>query len=153
MHVGGHRQYPAYNWTCAIRHKVGHFAKVGSLSRVWMHAGGHRQCPAYNWTCAICHKVGHFAKVCCNKLAQQQTGSSQQQPNARTIRVQSQQLSQKQYLQLYTVHERATESKPTIAVQISSSTGTCSLDVLPDSEADICTAGQEVLEYLEALSY
>ena len=36
------------------------------------------------------------------------------------------------------VHERATEPGPTIAIQISSSTGTHSLNVLPDSGADIC---------------
>ena len=105
-----------------------------------MHVGGRRQCPAYNRTCAICHKVGHFAKVCRSKQAQQQAGDSQQQPNARAIRVQSQQHSQKQYLQLYKVHERATEPAPTIVVQVSSSTGIHSLDVLPDSGADICTA-------------
>ena len=95
-----------------------------------------------------CHKVGHFTKVCHSRLAQQQAGGSQQQPNARTIHIWSQQLSQKQCLQLYTVHERVTEPAPTIAVKISSFMGTCSLDVLPDPGADICAAGQEVLEYL-----
>ena len=46
------------------------------------------------------------------------------------------------------VQETATEPAPTIIVQISSSTGTWDLHVLPDSGADISTAGQEVLEYL-----
>lgn len=42
----------------------------------------------------------------------------------------------------------ATEPAPTITVQVSSSTGTQNLEVLPDSGADISTAGQEVLEFL-----
>ena len=66
----------------------------------------------------------------------------------RAIHVQSQQLGQQQHLQLYMVHEAATEPAPTVAVQVSSSTGTCRLDVLPDSGADISAAGQEVLEFL-----
>ena len=62
-----------------------------------IHVGGRCQCPAYNQTFAICHKFGHFAKVCCSRLAQQQAGGSQQQPNARTIRIQSQQHSTYSY--------------------------------------------------------
>jgi len=40
------------------------------------------------------------------------------------------------------------EPAPTITVQISSSTGTRYLEVLPDLGADISAAGQEVLELL-----
>ena len=70
------------------------------------------------------------------------------QPSARAIRVQSQQLSQQQHLQLYRVQEAATEPAPTIVLQVTSSTGTHHLDVLPDSGADISAAGQKVLEIL-----
>ena len=112
------------------------------------HRGGRRQCPAYNQTCTHCHKVGHFARVCRSKQAYQQAENPQHQPGAKAIRVQSHQLSQQQYLQLYKVQETTMEPAPTITVQISSSTGTRYLEVLPDSGADISAAGQEVLELL-----
>ena len=112
------------------------------------HRGGHRQCPAYNRTCAHCHKVGHFTKVCRSRPAQPPPSIVENQPSARTIRVQSKELSQQQHLQLYKVQEAATEPVLTITVQVSSSTGTQNLDVLPDSGADISAAGQEVLEFL-----
>ena len=41
-----------------------------------------------------------------------------------------------------------TEPAPTITAQISSSTGTCHLDLLLDPGADISAAGQEILEFL-----
>ena len=110
--------------------------------------GRHRQCPEYNRTCAHCHKVWHFAKVCQSRQALPVPSNNEHQPNARAIRVQSQHLSQQHHLQLYTVQETATEPAPTITVQISSSTGTRDLNVLPDSGADISAAGQEVLAYL-----
>ena len=46
------------------------------------------------------------------------------------------------------MHKIATKLTSTIAVHISSSTGTQDLDVLPDSVVDICMVGQEALEYL-----
>ena len=110
--------------------------------------GRHRQCPEYNRTCAHCHKVWHFAKVCQSRQALPVPSNNEHQPNARAIRVQSQHLSQQHHLQLHTVQETATEPAPTITVQISSSTGTRDLNVLPDSGADISAAGQEVLAYL-----
>ena len=42
----------------------------------------------------------------------------------------------------YTMKEKKAEPAPTIMVQISSSTGTRYIEVLPDSGADISTAGQ-----------
>ena len=92
--------------------------------------------------------MGHFAKVCRSRPAQPPPSIVENQPSARTIRVQSKELSQQQHLQLYKVQEAATEPAPTITVQVSSSTGTRSLDSLPDSGADISAAGQEVLEFL-----
>ena len=112
------------------------------------HRGGRHQCPAYNRTCAHCHKVGHFAKVCRGRQVHPLPSRDEHQPSARTIRIQSKELSQQQHLQLYMVQEAATEPAPTITVQVSSSTGTRNLDVLPDSGADISAAGQEVLEFL-----
>ena len=43
---------------------------------------------------------------------------------------------------------QATEPAPTIVLQVTSSTGTHHLDVLPDSGADISAAGQKVLKIL-----
>ena len=112
------------------------------------HRGGRRQCSAYNQTCAHCHKLGHFAKVCRSKQARQQSSKLEHQPSAKAVHVQSQQLSNQLHLQLYKVQEIATEPALTITVQISLSTGTRHLSVLPDSGADISASGQEVLEYL-----
>ena len=53
-----------------------------------------------------------------------------------------------QYIQLYKVQDGKTEPAPTITVRISSSIGVHYLDVLPDSGADISTAGQDVLTIL-----
>ena len=65
-----------------------------------VHKGGRRQCPVYNQVCAYCRKVGHYAKVCRSKQAQPPPHNSENQPSARAISVQSQQLSQQQHLQL-----------------------------------------------------
>ena len=113
-----------------------------------MHKGGRRQCPAYNQVCAYCRKFGHYAKVCRSKQAQPPPHNSENQPSARAIRVQSEQLSQQQHLQLHRVQEAATEPAPTIVSQVTSSTESHHLDVLPDSGADISAAGQKVLEIL-----
>ena len=114
-----------------------------------VHRGGRRQCPAFNQTCLYCHKIGHFARVCrCKPTNQQEDPQSRYQPRANTIRVQSQQPSHKHYLQLYTIKERKAEPAPTIMVQISSSTGTRYIEVLPDSGADISAAGQGILKVL-----
>ena len=112
------------------------------------HRRGHRQCQEYNQTCAHYYMVGDFAKVCRSRQAIPIPSNNEHQPNARAIHVQSQQLSQQQHLQLYMVQETATESAPTITVQISSSTGIRDLNVLPDPRADISATGKEVLEYL-----
>ena len=114
-----------------------------------VHRGGRRQCPAFNQTCLYCHKIGHFARVCRRKPTnQQEDPQSQYQPRTNAIRVQSQQPSHKHYLQLYTMKERKAEPAPTIMVQISSSTGTRYIEVLPDSGADISAAGQGILKVL-----
>ena len=88
------------------------------------HRGECSQCSAYNRTCAHCHKVGHFAKVCRSRQAQPPPRTDENQPSARTIRVQSKELSQQQHLQLYKGQETATEPAPTITVKVSSSTDT-----------------------------
>ena len=132
----------------ALRQSTHHTPPVCPGCGSAAHRGERRQCPAYNRTCGHCHKVGHFAKVCRSRPTQPPPSIVENQPSARTIRVQSKELSQQQHLQLYKVQEAATEPAPTITVQVSSSTGTRNLNVLPDSGADISTAGQEVLEFL-----
>ena len=52
------------------------------------------------------------------------------------------------YSYIYTMKESKAEPAPTIMVQISTSTGTCYIEVLPDSGADISAAGQGVLKVL-----
>ena len=65
--------------------------------------------------------------------SQQQAGSSQQQAIARTIWIQSQQISRKKYPKLCKVHKMATEHNNK-CYQISSSTCTCHLDVFQTQE-------------------
>jgi len=123
-----------------------------------VHQGGRRQCPAYNQVCMSCHKVGHFAKVCRSRnprpppsfshsaspqtqQADTQPGVIQSKPGAKALHVSHDQ----HQLQLYTMQEAITEPAPTVTVDISSMTGTHSIEVLPDSGADISAAGPEVL--------
>jgi len=132
-----------------------------------MHKGGCRQCPAYNQVCMSCDKVVHFARVCHSRGMRQPTNTVQlpsqsQQPHsskqgtapnqgqagANAIRVQSQNHSQANHLQLYKVDDTATEPAPTITVCVSSSTVSHYIDVLPDSGADISATGQEMLYVL-----
>ena len=82
---------------------------------------------------------------CRSRQAQPLPSNNEYQPNARPIHATAEPATT---LQLYKVQETVTEPAPKITVQISSSTGTRNLNILPDSEADISAAGQEVLEYL-----
>ena len=67
--------------------------------------------------------------------------------SANTIRVGSQH-DEAEPFQLYNVGDSKAEPAPTIVVQISSSTGTKEVKVLPDSGADISAAGQDVMKHL-----
>ena len=110
------------------------------------HKGGRRQCPAYNQLCSYCHKLGHFARVCRSKPTKQHDDPRPRyQPRTNAIHVRSQQPS---HIQLYTMTEVKAEPAPTITVQISSSTGTRHIEVLPDSGADISAAGQGTMKIL-----
>jgi len=109
------------------------------------HKRGRSFCPAYDQLCAACHKVGHFARVCRSKPQQMQSHGSSTTPGANAIRVQRQEDAK---CQLYNVQQDHTAPAPTITIQVTSSTGTKAIDVLPDSGADISAAGQETLSFL-----
>ena len=146
---------PEAETVAALRrpHQVSHQGSTESCPGCGasMHRGGRRQCPAYNQVCLNCHKLGHFARVCRGKQSQPRTSTntaSPRHPSTNTIRVQAQTSQVQGQIQLYNMKDNATESAPTITVSISSSTGTKSVDVLPDSGADISAAGQEFMKHL-----
>ena len=89
--------------------------------------------------------MGHFAKVCRGKSLRQTASNTPSQASANTIRVQHQ---LDNHIQLYNVTEEKSEAAPTIRVNISSSSGTKQVEVLPDSGADISAAGQGILRIL-----
>ena len=109
------------------------------------HRGGRSQCPAFAQNCSYCHKVGHFAKVCRGKSLRQTASNTPSQASANAIWVQHQ---LDNHIQLYNVTEDKSEAAPTIRINISSSSGTKQVEVLPDSVADISAAGQGILRIL-----
>ena len=84
------------------------------------HGGGRNFCPAYDQRCAVCHKIGHFARVCRSK-PQQPYHTDSTRPGANAIRLQSE---DDICFQLNNVCEAKTVPAPTIAIQVTSSTGT-----------------------------
>ena len=108
------------------------------------HPSGRRQCPAYSVTCHNCKQIGHLAKVCRSRPSQ---ASKSTQPFTNAISVPD----------LMTMNLTPTsvskcdggiERAPTIKVHLASLNGMASLDVLPDSGADISVAGIATLNRL-----
>ena len=102
------------------------------------HPTGRSQCPAFTQTCHHCHKVGHFAKVCCSK------GARQLQPQPNTMGALTAIIADKPLLS-GVHHDRFTDPAPTITVQICSTNGSNTMEVLPYSGADISAAGTKAL--------
>ena len=108
------------------------------------HDGGHKNCPAYKRACRRCGKIGHFSKVCRQGLTANSpkghTQGAQNPPCAYTLST-----SELPFIQ---VTSRSIKTAPTIAMEVSTPDGQATLQVLPDSGADICAAGPHLIHAL-----
>ena len=101
------------------------------------HPGGRQQCPAYTLTCRTCNRVGHLARVC---QGGQRPAALSQPPTTPDIKTTN--------LAPTTTLETDGEHAPTINIHVSSLNGCASLNILPDSGADISVAGPSTLTQL-----
>ena len=117
------------------------------------HQGGRVQCPAYKQTCCYCHKVGHFARVCHGRQLQKKPPLS---PATQAIGVTDddvEQLDRPPGFKTISLKQVSTiDPAPTVKVHLRTHHGDFHAQVLPDSGADISTAGEHILlllnEYL-----
>ena len=98
--------------------------------------GGHKNCPAYKRTCRKCGKIGHFSKVCRQSLplVSSQALEARDQQRACTLST-----SELPFIQ---ATSESFKTAPTITMNVSTPHGQATLQVLPDSGADICAAGK-----------
>ena len=116
-----------------------------------LHQGGQRQCPAFNQTCHLCQKIGHFAKVCRGMQASQPTPKPTAQPQASTKAVYIKSSKERGSPRIHMSNIRnatAIDPAPTITVHIFSLNESADMEILPNSGADILSAGKEALSYL-----
>ena len=99
------------------------------------HPGGQKQCPAYQLVCHLCNRTGHIAKVCRSRKPSQ-TQSHDPATNA--------------VITTPTVNtvQAGIQPAPMLQAEISTSNGSTTTQVLPDSGADISIAGPSVIQSL-----
>ena len=114
-----------------------------------IHPGGRQQCPAVNRRCNFCKKVGHIAKVCRAKR------NTSRPPSYAALALQVEQSAEPEELHpevnTSSVSGMGFEPAPTIMVSISSLNGQATVEVLPDSGADVCVAGMSLLQQLQEI--
>ena len=99
------------------------------------HPGGRKQCPAYQLVCHLCNQAGNIAKVCRSRKPTQ-TQSHDPATNA--------------VITTPTVNtaQAGIQPAPTLQAEFSTSNGSTTTQVLPDSGADISVAGPSVIQSL-----
>ena len=102
------------------------------------HEGGRKNCPAYKRACRRCGKIGHFSLVC--RQGRHAAGTKQMMsiPKTNSLRT-----SGIPFIQLSKATSKQIIPAPTITAQVTTNNGQTSIDILPDSGADICAAGPE----------
>ena len=103
------------------------------------HVGGRKNCPAQGKSCNRCGKVGHFGRVC------RQSRSGDKKPQTNSLRLHH---TSDHPAQLSNLKSLSSEPAPTIRMQVVSPNGQASMEVLPDSGADICAAGPDFIRAL-----
>ena len=106
------------------------------------HDGGRKRCPAYNQTCHKCGKTGHFSRVCRQKNPPSRS-DHKTVPHANALST-----GELPLVRLSELANRTVSPAPTVNMQVSTCHGQASLDILPDSGADICAAGPQFVQAL-----
>ena len=110
------------------------------------HDGGRRGCPAFTQACRNCGKMGHFGKVCRQPHPSTRQGPTTPQttnPQTSTLTI-----SDLSLVQLSELAHGSIVPAPTINMQVATCNGQASLEILPDSGADICAAGPQFVHSL-----
>ena len=132
------KQTPPPSWKQTPHHSLSRICQGCGSSP---HPGGRQQSPATNRKCNFCKKVGHIAKVCRAKKGVLRPLALQVDPLDETI---------ESFPEVNTssVHGVSFEPAPTIMVSLTSLNGAATVEVLPDSGADVCVAGVSLLSQL-----
>ena len=99
------------------------------------HPGGRRQCPAYQLVCHLCNRTGHLAKVCRSRRPAQPRA---REPATNAVHV----------TPSINTTQLGIQPAPTIQAELSTRNGSTSMQVLPDSGADISVAGPNIIQSL-----
>ncbi len=110
------------------------------------HDGGRKKCPAQGQTCRNCGKVGHFSTAC------RQPHPSGKTP-AITPRANTLSTSELPILQLSNANSGSVTPAPTVRMKVTTCHGQTYTSVLPDSGADICAAGPDLVHALNEDMY
>ena len=115
-----------------------------------LHPGGRQQCPAFNRTCHLCKKMGHLARVCRGRRAPQNIfrPPPHSGPATMAVRIETPVNQPPQVNTSKVVSCTSHEPAPTIHVHMSALNGQATVQVLPDSGADISVAGKALLDHL-----
>ena len=111
------------------------------------HEGGRKNCPTYKQTCHHCGKIGHFSRVCRQKPAP--TGGKQRMtttPQTRTLSAHPR--SDLPFIQFSGTSTGSITPTPTVPMKVTTCNGQADIAILPDSGADICTAGPQFVHAL-----
>lgn len=108
------------------------------------HEGGRKNCPAKGQTCRSCGKLGHFSTVC-----RRPHPSGKQPaftPKANALRTSEH--GELPIMQLSNTNAGSVTPAPTVQMKVTTCHGQTYTNVLPDSGADICAAGPDLVQAL-----
>ena len=98
---------------------------------------------AFNQTCRNCGRSGHFARVCSRKCSTAGQSRKPATPHAHALST-----NELPVVQLSELAHGPTTPAPIVHMQVTTCHGQASLDILPDSGADISAAGPQFVQAL-----